>query len=64
MDDHDEVQEKIHDAMRAAIEEAKRRGLGIDDAMQFVADALINHSDRDVVAFQEGHNKRALRYLN
>jgi antitoxin component of RelBE/YafQ-DinJ toxin-antitoxin module len=50
------VQEKIDQAMRAAAEEAKQLGLNMEDAMQLIADRLINDPDPDVVAFQEGHN--------
>jgi hypothetical protein len=64
MADPDELQEKIHAAMRAASEEARRQGLGVDETMQFIADALINHPDRDVVAFQERHNRNVRHHLN
>lgn len=57
-------QEKIDEAMREAIEEAERRGLGVEETLQFIADSLINHADKDVVAFQEQHNRQRLSYLN
>jgi hypothetical protein len=57
------LQDKIDDAMREAAEDAERRGLGIEDTLQFIADALINHADPDIVAFQERHNRQRLRHL-
>jgi hypothetical protein len=59
-----ELREKINRAMAAAFEDARRRGLGMDEAMQAVADALINDPDPDIAAFQERHNKEVRRYLN
>ena len=47
-------QEKIEEAMREAIEEAERRGLGVEETMQFISDYLINHRDPDVVAISTG----------
>jgi hypothetical protein len=32
--------------------------------LQTIADALINHPDPDVVAFQERHNRQQRRHLN
>jgi hypothetical protein len=50
--------------MAAAFEDAKRRGLNMDQTLQAVADALINDPDPEVVAFQERHNRHVRRYLN
>jgi hypothetical protein len=58
------LQDKIHDAMRAAVEDAERRGLTIEETLQTIADALINHPDLDVVAYQERHNRQRRRHLN
>ena len=58
------LQDKIHDAMRAAAEDAERRGLTIEETLQTIADALINHPDPDVVAYQERHNRQRRRRLN
>ena len=59
-----ELKEKINRAMAAAFEDAKRRGLDMDHALQAVADALINDPDPEVAAFQEQHNRNVRRYLN
>ena len=50
--------------MAAAFEDAQRRGLDMDHALQAVADALINDPDPEVVAFQEQHNMTVRRHLN
>ena len=60
----DELQEKINRAMAAAFEDAQRRGLDMDQALQAVADALINDPDPEVAAFQERHNRSVRRYHN
>jgi hypothetical protein len=63
-DDDPELRAKIDRAMRAAFEDAQRRGLNMDETLQLVADALINDPDPAVVAFQERHNRQHRRDLN
>jgi hypothetical protein len=62
--DDDEVMDKVHRAMREANAKAQRLGLDLETTLQFIADYLINHSDPDVAAFQEDHNKNRRRHLN
>jgi cytochrome c553 len=58
------LQEKIHRAMAAAAEDARRHGLNIGETMQAIADALINDPVPEIAAFQERHNRHVRRDLN
>jgi hypothetical protein len=50
--------------MAAAAEEAARRGLSAEDAMQFLADYLLAHPDVDVREFQLRHEREHRRDLS
>jgi hypothetical protein len=46
------LQKNVQSAMEAAAAIAQRRGLFVNEALQFIADFLANHPDPDVRAFQ------------
>jgi hypothetical protein len=50
--------------MEAACAIANARHLTRDEALQFIADFLINHPDPEVRDFQEAHNRHVRKDLN
>ena len=64
MSDRNNALAKVHAAMAEAAEEAARRELSAEDAMQFLADYLLGHPDADVREFQLRHERQHRRDLS
>jgi hypothetical protein len=60
----DKLQKKLQVAFDHATAIANARGLSLEEALQLVADYLMNHPDADIRAFQEAHNRQVRKDLN
>jgi len=60
----DTLQKKLQAAFDHATAMANARDLSLEEALQLVADYLMNHPDADIRAFQEAQNRQVRKDLN